>query len=180
MIVAGDFDGDGDFDVDDLDSLVANIAAGTADPVFDLNQDGSVDLADRDAWLSIAGEANLGPGRAYRVGDVNLDSFVDGIDFIAWNNNKFTAGGLWSGGDFNADGFTDGQDFILWNMNKFTTADLRGIAPNVATIAASRIVSDRWSPASTVGESTSEHHREDQDLSFVDEVFRQLDVMRNA
>ena len=120
--VDGDFDDDGDHDLDDIDALVAEIVAGTNDLRFDLTRDGLVDLADRDAWLAEAGEINLGTGRAYLLGDANLDAVVDGLDFIVWNENKFLSGGLWSGADFDADGFTDGQDFIVWNANKFAAA----------------------------------------------------------
>ena len=121
----GDFDGDGDFDVADLDQLVAVIAAGTNAITFDLTGDNSVDLADRDAWLTLAGAANLPSGNAYLVGDANLDGSVDGADFVLWNTGKFTATAAWSLGDFNADGNTDGADFVLWNINKFTSADER-------------------------------------------------------
>ena len=121
----GDFDGDGDFDLEDVDALVDGIIAGLNDPQFDLTQDGLVDQDDLTAWLAIAGAANLPSGNPFLVGDSNLDGAVDGADFIIWNDNKFTSGGLWSGGDFNADGSTDGQDFIIWNDNKFQSSDSR-------------------------------------------------------
>ena len=122
-VVDGDFNDDGLFNGLDIDALVAEIAAGTNGGTFDLTGDGTVDLADRDAWLVEAGEINLGAGRVYLLGDANLDGSVDGNDFIAWNDNKFTPGNGWTGSDFNADGFTDGVDFLVWNDNKFQTAD---------------------------------------------------------
>ncbi len=119
----GDFDSDGMFDADDIDALVAAIASGTHSSEFDLTSDGNVDLADRDAWLVLAGAANLPSGNAYLIGDANLDGTVDGVDFIAWNLHKFTNVAAWTAADFNADGTVDGQDFIAWNINKFTSAD---------------------------------------------------------
>ncbi|MEM8677892.1 MAG: S8 family serine peptidase [Planctomycetota bacterium] len=116
---AGDFDADGDYDLDDIDLLVAAIAGGTNPSAFDLTGDNEVDVADRDQWLAIAGSENLPSGASYLVGDANLDGVVDGQDFIIWNQNKFTATAAWSLADFNADGISDGVDFVLWNANKF-------------------------------------------------------------
>ncbi len=119
----GDFNGDALFDCEDIDALVAEIAGGGNNPLFELTGDAVVDLLDRDAWLALAGAANGLPS-AYLVGDGNLDGVVDGQDFILWNQNKFTSMAAWCAGDFNADGFVDGQDFILWNQNKFQSSDL--------------------------------------------------------
>ena len=79
-------------------------------PLFDFNDDGSVNHDDLQLWLL---KAESLPG------DANADGFVDGQDFLAWNNSKFTTGAGWSGGDFNADGTTDGSDFVIWNAFKF-------------------------------------------------------------
>ena len=118
-----DFDGDFDCDIDDIDAMVMEIAAGTNSSAFDLTGDGNVDLADRDQWLADAGALNLVSGNPYLLADANLDGVVDGSDFLTWNANKFTATGKWSQGDWNADGVTDGQDFLVWNVNKFQSSD---------------------------------------------------------
>lgn len=118
-----DFGMDGSCDIDDIDALVMEIVAETHDPIFDLNGDSFVDLADRDEWLAAAGAENLPSGNPYLVADFNLDGFVDGTDFIRWNANKFSNAGKWSLADANADGVTDGQDFIEWNSNKFMSSD---------------------------------------------------------
>lgn len=127
-----DFSGDGNCDGTDIDMLVAESAAGTNDPNFDLTGDGIVDRNDvndpNDGWLRRAGEQNIGPGRAYLEGDANLDETVDGPDFLSWNTNKFTNLAAWTGGDFTADGTIDGQDFLIWNTNKFMSADGHGAA----------------------------------------------------
>ncbi len=117
-----DFNGDGDCDVADLDPLIAEIAGGGNSPSFDLNDDGLVNLTDRDLWLAFAGEVNLGSGASYLLGDATLDGVVDVSDFNVWNSNKFTTTAAWSAGDFNADGVTDVTDFNVWNANKFNSS----------------------------------------------------------
>ena len=133
-----DFDGDMDCDIDDLDALVADAVAGNNTPLYDLNGDGSVNLADvTDAgvgWLDVAGNANIGD--PYLAADINLDGVVDGQDFIDWNANKFSPTGLWSQGDLNADGLTDGQDFIIWNGLKFMSSDVSAV-PEPASLLVS-------------------------------------------
>jgi hypothetical protein len=119
----GDFNGDGNYDCGDVDSLVQDIASGINTSSFDLTGDGLVNGSDLTEWLTIAGATNLPSGNAYLIGDANLDGTVDGQDFIAWNNSKFTSIAAWCSGDFNADGAVDGQDFIAWNANKFQSAD---------------------------------------------------------
>lgn len=118
-----DFTGDSNCTGDDINLLVAEIAAVTNDPSFDLTGDGLVDLADRDEWLAQAGAMNLASMNPYQLGDATLDGTVDGQDFLAWNTNKFAMIAAWTAGDFNADGTVDGPDFLIWNSNKFTSAD---------------------------------------------------------
>ena len=122
-----DFDGDTDCDIDDVDMLITEIAAGTNGASFDLTGDGLVNLADRDAWLSQAGAENLPSGNPYLVGDANLDGSVDVPDFNIWNSAKFTTTGKWSMADFNADGSTDVPDFNAWNSNKFQSANTAAV-----------------------------------------------------
>jgi hypothetical protein len=129
----GDFNLDGLYSCDDIDALVAAIAAGTDEPDFDLTGDGMVDLADRDAWLTEAGAAQVASGNAYQVGDANLDGNVDGADFLIWGENKFTNQSAWCLGDFTADGTIDGADFIEWNKNKFTSSDGLSVVPEPST-----------------------------------------------
>ena len=135
----GDFDGDGDFDGVDIDALTSNIAVGPADPArFDLNDDGQVNIADRNQWLAIAGANNLSSGNPYPIGDANLDGAVDVSDFNLWNTNKFSNQPAWTKGDFNADGAVDISDFNQWNSNKFQTSidDVEpALTANALTIA---------------------------------------------
>ncbi len=118
----GDFDNDGDYDLDDIDALMAEIAAGTHAASFDLTGEALVNLDDRDEWLRQAGEFNLGPGLTYLLGDANLSGAVDVSDFNIWNSNKFTVQSAWSRGNFNEDGNVDVADFNSWNANKFMAA----------------------------------------------------------
>ncbi|MEM7316082.1 MAG: hypothetical protein AAF497_23355, partial [Planctomycetota bacterium] len=109
--------------VDDLDAIVAEIAAGSNSTAFDLTGDGIVNLADRDEWLATAGAVNLSSGNPYLLGDSNLDGVVDISDFNIWNANKFNSVAEWSSADFNADGVVDISDFNIWNANKFNASD---------------------------------------------------------
>lgn len=124
-----DFDNDGMLECDDINALVAVIAAGNNLALFDMTLDGLVNQADLTRWLSDAGSQLLGPGHVFLPGDANLDGFVDGSDFNIWNAAKFTAGRGWCGGDFSADGVTDGSDFNIWNSRKFQAGDQAGKAP---------------------------------------------------
>ncbi|MEM8680345.1 MAG: hypothetical protein AAGF97_13435 [Planctomycetota bacterium] len=122
-----DFDGNETCDVDDLNMMLAlgPIAGGvsaTGNEMFDLNGDGTIDTADRDAWLAGAASEN-GLASPYKLGDATLDGTVDGSDFLAWNDNKFDNSLQWNAGDFNSDGVVDGADFLAWNSNKFTSSD---------------------------------------------------------
>lgn len=123
--VDGDFNDDGSHDCSDVDALVATIASGSHENLFDLTNDGLVDDADLAAWLVEGGAANAAEtgGNPFLDGDANLDGTVDGADFITWNNFKFTSTPAWCRGDFTADGMVDGGDFIVWNANKFTSSD---------------------------------------------------------
>lgn len=132
--VTGDFNGDGQWDCLDIDSLTAAIASMSSNVSFDMNGDGSVTVADlTDAgvgWLAVGGANNPGAtgGNPFLVGDANLDGSVDGQDFLEWNGSKFTANTNWCDGNFNADNAIDGQDFIAWNENKFMSSDALGVA----------------------------------------------------
>ncbi|MEM8679803.1 MAG: hypothetical protein AAGF97_10665 [Planctomycetota bacterium] len=122
--VSGDFNGDGDYACDDVDSLVMAIVAADDDPAFDLTGDGQVDGLDLDAWRAEAGAAELASGNPYLPGDADLSGTVDGADFLAWNAAKFSNTPAWCAGDFNASGAVDGEDFLLWNQFKFQSAEI--------------------------------------------------------
>ena len=111
-------DGDSDCDIEDIDALITEIAAGTNNPLYDLTDDDLVNLADRDRWLEDAGAMNLMSGNPYPLADSNLDGIVNAQDFEAWQLNRFSSTSTWSQADWNADGFTEGRDLLIWNANK--------------------------------------------------------------
>ena len=127
-LLTGDFNNDGQWDCLDIDALVAEIAAGTNNPLFDLNGDAVVTLQDvtdpATGWLKVGGANNpvATAGFPFLVGDANLDGNVDGSDFGTWNTNKFTNTAAWCAGEFDASGAVDGSDFNSWNGMKFQTA----------------------------------------------------------
>lgn len=122
--IDGDFDDNGSYECFDIDSLVAVIAAASHNELFDITQDGLVNLDDLIAWLAeAADEGGLTvSGEPLLIGDANLDGNVDGTDYQLWSANKFSSLASWCAGDFNADGHVDGRDLLLWNSNKFQSA----------------------------------------------------------
>ncbi|MEM8681182.1 MAG: dockerin type I domain-containing protein [Planctomycetota bacterium] len=135
-----DFDNDGDFDCQDVNSLSVEIAQASQNVTFDLNGDGQVDQADLLRWLQDAGMANQGAD--YQAADANLDGNVDGTDFLIWNAHKFQsidpsnadAPRGFCDGDFLADGTVDGQDFLQWNQLKFSSANASRAVPEPACL----------------------------------------------
>lgn len=99
--VSCDFDDNMACDIDDINSLMQEIAAGTNDADFDLTGDGAVDLDDRDAWLASAGTQNGQPG-PYLAGDANLSGIVNAEDLNAVGINWQGASNDWSDGNFDA------------------------------------------------------------------------------
>ena len=128
-----DLDGNGDLDCADIDLLTAAIATGSTDLQFDLNSDGVVSGADRDAWLFEAGAQLMESADGFLPGDANFDGVVDGVDFVVWNTNKFQSSSSWCDGDFNSDGSVNGADFIIWNTHKF--ADAAAAVPEPSSVA---------------------------------------------
>ncbi len=142
--VGADLNGDGQIDCVDVDSLVAEIVAGTNGSDFDLTGDGLVNRQDLDEWRIQGGAANLPSGNPYLIGDANLDGVVDGQDFIAWNIHKFTNEPSWCHGDFTADGVIDGQDYVAWNIHKFTSSDGVSAVPEPGLVVSLIGVRSGW------------------------------------
>jgi hypothetical protein len=131
VLRAGDFDGDGDLDLADVDALSAAIATLSTNTLFDTNGDGLVNFADLQHWI-----VNI---KRTVMGDANLNFVTDGSDFNIWNANKFTVTNQWSRGDFNANGVVDGSDFNIWNANKFTSGP-GGSSPAAVALPAAPVV----------------------------------------
>ncbi len=121
QIAPVDFNHDHQLRCDDVDALVAAIVEGVNPPEFDLTADDTVDQADLELWLALAGLENLPTHRAYRYGDANLDGRVTARDLnIVGVNWRQDVNG-WCRGDFVADGRVDAKDLnalaINWNNN---------------------------------------------------------------
>lgn len=129
-----DFDQNNVCDIVDLDNLMYN-GLGTADAAFDLNNDNTVDLADRDSWLRAAGSL---------PGDANLDGQNNAQDLNAvgshWvpNNTGITT---WADGDYDGNGTVDAGDLNTlgswWTKTAadFATPDAAPIPePNTAVL----------------------------------------------
>lgn len=107
--LAGDFNGNGSLDADDIDALSAAIRAGSTEVVYDLNSDGSVNGADREHWIVTL--------KNTWVGDSNLDGEFNSSDFVqvfqrgeyedATNGNS-----TWGDGDWNGDSDFTSSDFV--------------------------------------------------------------------
>ena len=97
-----DFDGDQLCNGTDINQLMNEAA--TAGVKTDLTEDGTVNNADRDLWLALAGERS-GFSVLFLVGDSNLDGNVDTSDLDAlalswrqtdafnWTDGNFTVSG---------------------------------------------------------------------------------------
>ena len=114
QIVAGwtsgaDMNLDGKLDCLDLDRLTLAITRQQESIQFDLNNDDTVSITDRDAWF-----INSGHVKPIDVGDANLDNRVDASDLAIIASNLFTENSSWCDGDLNTDGVVDGRDVNIW------------------------------------------------------------------
>jgi Trypsin len=107
--VFGDLNGNGTLDVADLDAFGVALRKGTYDPIFDIDNDGDIDLDDADMLVFERFQ------KLY--GDVDLDGDADGGDFLFWQRNLGKTTGKWSDGDMNFDGKTDAADLRVWERN---------------------------------------------------------------
>lgn len=104
----GDFDGDMDFDGDDMDALSEAVRSGQNDSEFDLDGNSLVNQDDRSVWVKDI--------RGTWFGDSNLDGEFNSSDFVA----VFTGGlfetdqdATWALGDWDGDGRFNSSDFVI-------------------------------------------------------------------
>ncbi|MHC4562102.1 MAG: PEP-CTERM sorting domain-containing protein [Planctomycetota bacterium] len=114
IIVAesGDFDGDRDVDIDDIDALRANVG----DAAYDLDADGDADEDDIVALIENFVERTDGGIGTYR-GDFNLDGFVDGTDLAIFKAGFGQTGLGYASGNANSDDFINGTDLAIFKAN---------------------------------------------------------------
>ena len=104
--VAGDFNGNGMRDPDDLDLMVPAMV--NDDPKFDLNGDGSVNHADRLFWIEELTNTYYG--------DANFDGQFNSSDFVTvFSAAKYEKDepATWAEGDWNGDGRFNSSDFVI-------------------------------------------------------------------
>jgi hypothetical protein len=109
IAVPGDFDGDNQLTVIDVNALANAVLTTNQDSNFDLTGDGSIDLADHAYWIHTVKHTTLG--------DTNLDATFDSGDLV----QVFQAGqyedivednSSWETGDWNADGDFTSSDLV--------------------------------------------------------------------
>ena len=103
--LAGDFNGNGERDTDDLDLL--STAMGDNDLAFGLNGDGATNLADRVMWVEALSNTYMG--------DANFDGQFNSSDFVTvFGAAKYEKGeaATWGEGDWNGDGLFNSSDFV--------------------------------------------------------------------
>ncbi len=102
----GDYDGDGQLDVDDLNLQAAAIQSG--DGSLDLDGDGDTDLEDRKFWIQDL--------RKTWMGDANLDGVFSTKDLIdVFQAGKFEqdAAATWDQGDWDGNGRFQTTDLVV-------------------------------------------------------------------
>ena len=107
--LAGDFDGNGKLEAEDIDLLVQELASDTPNPSFDLNQDEAVDLEDHRFWVESI-------KRTY-FGDANLDGEFTSSDLIqvfqaAEYEDLIPKNSTWTTGDWTGDLEFNSTDII--------------------------------------------------------------------
>ena len=125
---AGDFDGDGSVDANDIDMLYNAINAGLLVTDYDLDESGTVDEGDATRLI----ENLIGANR----GDANLDGIVNSVDLnivgIHWQRAN---GAGWASGDFDGDGRVAASDLNAISVHWLTGAAPRAARPPRAALA---------------------------------------------
>lgn len=121
-----DFDQSGICDIADIEMLLDGL--GGNESSLDMDGNGTVELADRDAWLIDAGTKEI--GTAFVKGDADLDGDVESNDLntvgINWQSQDATG---WSQADFDGDGDVDSQD-----LNEVGISWQHGVAAPASTV----------------------------------------------
>ncbi|MCA9167339.1 MAG: PEP-CTERM sorting domain-containing protein [Planctomycetales bacterium] len=108
--IPGDVDGDGDCDVDDIDSLMSVMRTGVFDAKFDFTNDQVVDKDDLDRMIM--------EFKHTWFGDANLDGEFNTADFvqvfqIGEYEDGIAGNSTWAEGDWDANGEFDSGDFVV-------------------------------------------------------------------
>ncbi len=106
----GDFNNNGEIDVDDVNMLGWKVADGMNEAEFDLTGDGLVDQQDLNEWIKAEDIAN-----SY-VGDANVDGEFNSGDLVAvFGAGKYEVDeeASWDAGDWNGDHRFDSGDLVV-------------------------------------------------------------------
>lgn len=109
-VLYGDFDGDGELTVADIDLLTLGSLADVYQPIYDLNRDGSIDFADREIWVNDV--------KRTFFGDANFDGQFNSADLIqvfqsAEYEDDLDSNSTWTTGDWNGDLEFTTSDFVV-------------------------------------------------------------------
>ncbi|MDG2385244.1 MAG: hypothetical protein P8N76_26470 [Pirellulaceae bacterium] len=133
---SGDFNGNGELDASDIDSLSAEVRAGTNNLEFDVNSDGSVNSADRSFWV-----ADL---KVSWFGDANLDGLFNSSDLVTvFSVGKFETGETagWAEGDWDGDAVFGTGDLVA----AFSDAGFEvGKRPSAAVVPEPTLAFTTW------------------------------------
>jgi hypothetical protein len=107
-LLSGDFNLNGQLDVEDINLLTAEVIAGTNDVFFDVNSDSLVDSTDRRVWVEQL--------KKTWFGDANLDDEFNSTDMVAvFATGKYETGEPvgWAEGDWNGDALFTTGDMVV-------------------------------------------------------------------
>lgn len=141
---AGDYNGDGRTDGQDLAVFAVAYRSGSNDPKFDLNRDGSWNESDRDYMVRTLLRTDYG--------DANLDRQFDSGDLIqvfqyGQYEDGVTANSTWQEGDWNLDGEFDTGDLILaFQAGAYAPAAASPVRDNEFADLALALLSDKEAP----------------------------------
>ncbi len=109
-VLRGDFNGNGEIDLGDLDNLTL-VSAGNTDPLeYDLTGDGKVDGADVTEWIKAKDIGYSWIGDANFDGQFNTGDFVQVLGIGKYEQPGASA--VWSEGDWNGDGVFGTGDLV--------------------------------------------------------------------
>lgn len=100
----GDFNGDGNVNLIDIDLLSNSVAANVYQPSLDINADGQLNSTDLRSLLVLSGTL---------PGDTNLDGRVSFVDFLTLSQNFGRETTSWSSGDFDSNARVEFPDFTI-------------------------------------------------------------------
>ena len=125
----GDFNSDQIVNTVDMDLLSEAILSGQPDISFDMTQDGLVDQADRDLWVT---------ANKFFYGDLDLNGAVEFNDFLTLSGNFGTQTNRWADGNIDGEMGVEFGDFLLLSANfGNSTIEQAAIIPEPTPLAAS-------------------------------------------